>query len=84
MMKERVKVRTEEKETTEQTKPQCGHYWVIEVANGPTSVGECKFCGMKKEFYNAFPDFNPLRRSHTNPMVLPELPEVEVEKESKS
>ncbi len=83
-MKERVKVKVkvEEKEV-QAPKAACGHFWVIEVANGPTSIGTCKYCGEKKEFYNAFPDFNPLRRSH-NPMTLPELPAVEVDEESKS
>lgn len=32
----------------------CRHYWLIEEANGPTSSGVCKYCGGKKEFYNAF------------------------------
>ena len=79
-MKNKVKVKVEEVEVQ---KPACGHYWVIDAANGPTSYGTCKYCGEKKEFYNAFPDFNPLRRSH-NPMSLPELPDVKVDKESKS
>jgi hypothetical protein len=79
-MKDKVKVKVEEKEAR---KPACGHYWVIDSANGPTSFGTCKYCGEKKEFYNAFPDFNPLRRSH-NPMSLPQLPGVNVDKESKS
>jgi hypothetical protein len=82
MMKDKVKTKVAEKEGQE-PKTRCGHYWDIEAANGPTSIGTCKFCGEKKEFYNAFPDFNPLRRSH-NPMTLPELPDVKVDKESKS
>jgi len=81
-MKERVKVKVAEKEARK-AKPECGHFWVIDAANGPTSYGTCKYCGEKKEFYNAFPDFNPLRRSH-NPMTLPEMPEVKVDQESKS
>ncbi|OGO29895.1 MAG: hypothetical protein A2Z29_05700 [Chloroflexi bacterium RBG_16_56_11] len=78
-MKQKIKERIEEKPST----GECHHYWVIEVANGPTSFGECKHCGVKKEFLNAFPDFNPLRRS-SNPLALPELPAVEVDKGSKS
>lgn len=81
-MKDKVKTKVEEKEAQAQ-QPACGHYWVIDAANGPTSIGICKFCGEKKEFYNAFPDFNPLRRSH-NPMTLPELKDVKVDEESKS
>jgi hypothetical protein len=42
-IKERVKAAEPQKET-------CRHYWVIEVANGPASQGQCKFCGTKKEF----------------------------------
>ena len=82
-MKQKVKEKETEKQQTETSAETCGHYWVIEVANGPTSMGECKYCGAKKEFYNAFPDFNPLRRS-TNPMNLPEMPAVRVEEDSKS
>jgi hypothetical protein len=64
----------------------CHHFWMIEVANGPKSRGECKHCGATKEFYNAFPDFNPMKpmKRGTNPLTLPELPEVEVDEESKS
>jgi hypothetical protein len=58
---------------------------MIEVANGPKSRGECKYCGAVKEFYNAFPDFNPMKRgSHNNPLTFPELPEVEVDEDSQS
>lgn len=78
-MKQRVKERIEEKPAQE----QCHHYWIIEVANGPTSRGECKYCGEKREFLNAFPAFNPLKRSG-NPLSLPKLPDVEIEEESKS
>lgn len=77
-MKNTVKERIEEK-----PKEQCHHFWEIEVANGPTSIGTCKYCGEQKEFLNAFPTFNPLRRS-SNPMNLPVMPDVEIEEESKS
>ncbi|HUT67583.1 MAG TPA: hypothetical protein VMW86_03425 [Dehalococcoidales bacterium] len=78
-MKQRVKERIEEKPAKE----QCHHFWVIEVANGPASRGKCKYCGKTREFLNAFPDFNPLRRNG-NPLKLPELPGVEMDKDSKS
>jgi hypothetical protein len=78
-MKQKVKERIEEKPAQE----QCHHYWVIEVANGPRSRGHCKYCGETREFLNAFPDFNQLRRSG-NPLELPRLPDVEIDKESKS
>jgi len=78
-MKQKVKERIEEKPAKE----QCHHYWVIEVANGPESRGQCKYCGATKEFMNSFPVFNPLKRS-SNPLSLPGLPVVEVDEDSKS
>jgi hypothetical protein len=78
-MKERTKIRIEDKPEKE----QCHHYWVIEVANGPKSLGTCKICGETKEFLNAFPDFNPMRRKDS-PLNLPKLPEVAIDKDSES
>jgi len=78
-MKQRVKERIQENTENE----QCHHYWVIEVANGPKSRGVCKYCGEKKEFLNAFPPFNSLKKSN-NPLNLPKLPEVAVNEESNS
>jgi hypothetical protein len=80
-MRQRVKVKEIAQETKETE--ACHHFWVIEVANGPSSRGTCKFCGEKKEFSNAFPTFNPLRKSG-NPLQFPELPGVKMNKESKS
>jgi len=34
-------------------KQGCVHHWVIGIANGPTSDGECQKCGMLKSFYNS-------------------------------
>ena len=79
-MKKNVKVIEPEKIQEEQ---KCHHFWVIDVANGPSSPGKCKYCGEKKEFMNAFPTFNPLRKS-ANPLTLPKIREVELEKESES
>jgi hypothetical protein len=61
----------------------CRHFWVIEVANGPVSQGKCKLCGAKKEFYNAFPEFNPLKKGN-NPFNLPKMADVEVKERKKS
>ncbi|OGO06658.1 MAG: hypothetical protein A2Y92_05245 [Chloroflexi bacterium RBG_13_57_8] len=80
-MKERVKTKTEEK--MKAPVETCHHYWVIEVANGPKSIGKCKYCDEAKEFLNAFPEFNPMRRRNS-PLDLPKLPEVELDKESES
>jgi hypothetical protein len=30
----------------------CRHHWVIEMPNGPVSHGQCKVCGMERDFYN--------------------------------
>jgi hypothetical protein len=78
-MRQRVKERIEEKPEIE----QCHHFWVIEVANGPKSPGKCKNCGEVREFFNAFPAFNPMKRK-SNPLDLPRLPEIEMDKESES
>jgi hypothetical protein len=81
-MKQRIKTKAEEK-PVEQPEIKCHHYWVIEVANGPKSIGRCKYCDEEKEFLNAFPDFNPMRR-RGSPLDLPRLPDVAIEKESES
>ncbi len=89
-MKQRVKVKVEEKQPekqierpVEQPADQCHHYWVIEVANGPKSLGKCKHCGEAREFFNAFPDFNPMKRK-SNPLDLPKMTEVEIDKDRES
>ena len=79
-------MRQKDKETVQeitQKEEQCHHFWVIEVPNGPQSGGTCKYCGKNKEFLNAFPVFNPLKKN-ANPLELPKLPEVEMDKDSKS
>jgi hypothetical protein len=80
-MKQSVK----EKEKTKNyvAKGACHHYWIIEVANGPTSKGVCKYCGETRDFFNSIPDFTVPKRKH-NPLDLPKLPEVELDKDSKS
>jgi len=83
MMKGKTKVKVVEITENKPEEKACHHYWVIEVANGPKSIGKCKNCGESKEFFNAFPDFNPMRRKGS-PLDLPKLPEVEMEKESES
>ena len=60
-MKQRGKEK--EKQPKKQQPTICHHFWVIDEANGPSSFGKCKFCGQKKEFMNAFPTFNPLKKN---------------------
>jgi ribosomal protein L37AE/L43A len=79
VMRQKVKERIQE--NTEEA--QCHHFWNIEVANGPTSIGTCKHCGETKEFLNAFPTFNPLKKNG-NPLSLPKLQDVEIDEENKS
>ncbi len=79
----RQRVKTKERVEDKSQQQPCHHYWVIEVANGPSSLGTCKFCGETKEFLNAFPTFNPLKKN-SNPLALPRLPDVTIDKESKS
>jgi hypothetical protein len=83
-MRPRVKVQETIEEKPENTeKPACHHFWVIEVANGPSSFGRCKYCGEKKEFLNAFPTYHPLKKN-LNPIRLPKLLNVEIAKDSES
>lgn len=83
-MKQKIKERKEEKVLEEDlSEDKCPHFWDIEAANGPSSWGTCRRCGKTREFYNAFPAFNPLKR-RTNPLDLPRMPDVDVDEDSKS
>lgn len=33
-------------------KETCAHYWIIETAQGPKSMGKCRRCGKVREFDN--------------------------------
>ena len=79
VMRQRVK----EKKQDYANKDQCNHYWVIEIANGPKSRGVCKFCGETRDFLNSIPAFTPTKRK-TSLLDLPEMPEVEIDEDSKS
>ena len=79
----RQRIKEKEKLPVKKQKATCHHFWVIEVANGPKSVGTCKYCGETREFFNAFPTFNPLKKN-SNPLALPRLPAVEIDDEDKS
>ena len=79
----RQRIKEKEKLSENKEKATCHHFWVIEVANGPKSVGTCKNCGETREFLNAFPTFNPLRKNG-NPLALPKLPVVKIDEENRS
>ena len=44
-----------ENETEEIVDP-CQHYWLIESPQGPVSIGTCKHCDKKQEFWNSMPN----------------------------
>jgi hypothetical protein len=64
-----------------QVKKECGHYWRIGSADGPTSKGICKLCGLEKEFNNSFLDFSHSREDKSV-FSLPKLDAVEPEVEN--
>ena len=37
---------------TDRQEVDCRHHWIIELPDGPTSPGECKFCCVTREFPN--------------------------------
>jgi hypothetical protein len=82
-MKRVIKEKVAVEEKVQKVEEKCHHFWVIDVANGPSSLGKCKVCGEKKEFLNAFPTFNPLRKS-SNPLHLPKLQGADMDKGSRS
>ena len=45
----------------------CVHWWDLEKANGPTSQGTCRFCGISRPFSNVAEDFSRYRK--TPPMA---------------
>jgi len=59
------------------------HHWIIESANGPTSKGVCKYCSAEKEFHNVVPA-PEVAKKNTRLFDLPELPDVEVDKDNNS
>ena len=77
-----MKSQVEERTSQDEIQDQCHHFWVIEVANGPSSMGECKYCGEKREFQNAFPTFNPLRKGRVLETVPPSLDDEDEEDEA--
>jgi len=74
-----MRKQTKEKIVQKLENKECHHFWIIEEANGPSSFGTCKYCGERKEFLNAFPTFNPLKKNAAI-FKLPKLAEVPVEK----
>ncbi len=45
-------------ESAERTDPSpCRHYWVIQPAVGPLSLGVCQVCGENREFHNSIGNY---------------------------
>jgi hypothetical protein len=82
-MRPKSKEIVEEKPEETRDENACNHFWVIEIANGPRSRGKCKFCGEVKVFYNSITDINDPKRRN-NPLKLPRMSQVKLEKGSKS
>jgi hypothetical protein len=82
-MKQKTKERKEEVFEEDRAEDKCPHFWDIESANGPSSKGVCRHCGETREFFNAFPAFNPLKRKNS-PLDLPKISDVEVDEDRKS
>jgi hypothetical protein len=82
-MRQRCEEKKEESPEDTRNKNRCHHFWVIEIANGPRSRGECKFCGETRDFYNSITDINDPKRK-SNPLKLPKISKVKLQKESKS
>ncbi len=59
----------------------CCHYWKIEEAQGPTSRGVCKLCGMEKEFLNTIPGDSPVLARDKRVLKLPELQDIDFDGE---
>jgi hypothetical protein len=78
-----MKLKTQEKNKDETNQDECHHYWIIEIPNGPKSRGICKYCGETKYFFNSISDFTVPKRK-ANPLKLPRIPKVELDKGSKS
>jgi hypothetical protein len=77
-MNRRVKLQEEQENIPVTREIGCRHYWEIEIANGPTSKGVCKYCGEKRSFFNVMPEYNPIRKQF-NPLALPKMPGLDVE-----
>ena len=82
-MRQKCEEKNEENHENIHEENQCNHFWVIEIANGPRSRGECKFCGETRDFYNSIANINDPKRK-TNPLKLPRISKVKLQKENQS
>jgi hypothetical protein len=80
-MKNKVKVAVE----TQNDIPEatCHHFWIIESANGPKSLGTCKYCGERRDFFNSAPEETAVKQRN-HPLGLPKIAGVELGTNSQS
>ncbi len=55
----------------------CKHHWIIEPANGATSMGVCKVCQAEMEFYNSW--ISSVHTVNTHLFDLPPRVDVDIE-----
>jgi hypothetical protein len=60
---------------------ECLHYWLIESADGPTSMGVCKHCGAEREFFNSLQDFSPVVKKPARVLELAGTGDTELEED---
>ena len=80
-MRNKLESKPEVKVQEPEANDECCHYWLIESANGPTSKGVCKFCGVEKEFHNSPPEYAFSKRRDEK-IALPDTPPREVHTEN--
>ena len=51
----------------------CCHYWMIQPADGPVSLGVCQFCFETREFKNSIDDWTYDKPSGERDTVEPTL-----------
>ena len=70
-----MKTRVKEEPREPEVKNVCKHHWVIGPADGTTSIGVCKVCKARMEFYNSLT--GPLHTGNTHLFDLPALVDVD-------
>jgi hypothetical protein len=58
----RFMLKPQELAQPEKMQKPCQHFWIIEPANGVTSLGKCKYCGIVKEFVNNLTQYSRIKK----------------------
>ena len=72
-----MKTRVKEEQREPEVENGCKHHWIIGPANGTTSIGVCKVCKTRMEFYNSLT--GSLHTVNTHLFDLPALVGVDLE-----